>query len=331
MKEKSLTHTFPRIGLVAEALAFEPLVDVMDWLIAEVPEITDLEIGTGGYAPTSHCDMALFLRDTAARRAWAGEIEARGLKLAALNVWGNPLHPDSAIGRQHDADLRDTIRLAAELGVDRIVAMAGCPAASAHDTTPHFAGGGWLPYLENVYPKQWQDVVSGYWRDVADFARRTYPDLMICLELHPGTVAYNVDTFERLAELGPSISANIDPSHFFWMGMDANRVVRKLASRIGHAHAKDVVFRAEKLALNGLLDNRWPTPPQDMPWNFATVGHGKPASWWGLFLSDLADAGKVHTIAIEHEDPFVEPRAGIAEAARMLARLARSLDRYRAA
>jgi sugar phosphate isomerase/epimerase len=331
MENAKTRRTPPRIGLVAEALVSEPLTDVMNWLVAEVPEITDLEIGTGGYAPTNHCDMQLLLRDPAARRRWLYEIETRGLRLAALNVWGNPLHPDAAISQRHCADLRDTIQLAAELGVDRVVAMAGCPAASPQDVTPHFAGGGWLPYLENIYPAQWQHTVAAFWTQTAEFARRVHPDLMICLELHPGTVAYNVDTFERLAALGPAVSANIDPSHFFWMGMDANQVVRRLGPRIGHAHAKDVAFQTGKLALNGLLDNRWPKPPEEMPWNFATVGRGKTASWWATFLSDLADAGHVRTIAIEHEDPFVDPRVGIVEAARLLKAAAPSVEKDRAA
>ena len=89
------------------------------------------------------------LASAAARGEWLDQMAARGLRVAALNVWGNPLHPDAAVARQHDRDLRDSIRLAALLGVDRIVAMAGCPAADG-GLTPHFAGGGWLPYLEGV-------------------------------------------------------------------------------------------------------------------------------------------------------------------------------------
>lgn len=304
---------------MTEPLAAEPLLQVLDWLVADLPEVTDLEVGTGAYAPTSHCDMPLFLRDASARRAWRKEIETRDLRLAALNVWGNPLHPDAAISSAHDSDLRNTIRLAADLGVNRVVAMAGCPAGAPGDKTPHFAGGGWLPYLENVYPRQWQNCIADYWSSLADFSRHTHPDLMICLELHPGTIAYNVDTFERLAAIDPAISANIDPSHFFWMGMDANKVVNRLGSRIGHAHGKDVAFQDENLALNGLLDNRWPKPAEDMPWNFTTVGRGHPELWWGDFLAALTAAGKVTTIAIEHEDPFVDPHIGIAEAARLLA------------
>src|SRR5262245_10499897 len=308
-----------KIGLVTEALASTPLREVMDWVVAEVPEITGLEIGTGAYAPTGHCDMPGLLKDSVARRAWKHEIETRGLAVAAFNCWGNPLHPDVGIARGHDAALRDTIRLASELGVERVVALAGCPAGSAGDVTPLFAGGGWLPYLENIYQRQWEHRTHDYWAEIGEFAIRTDPGLLICLELHPGTVVYNVETFERLAALSPAIAANIDPSHFFWMQMDSNRVVQRLAGRIGHAHGKDLMFNAGKLALNGLLDHRWPTPATEMPWNFAAVGRGHGLPWWEALLIDLAAAGKVKTIAIEHEDPFVAPMAGIREAARLRA------------
>lgn len=295
-----------------------PLVEVMDWLLVAAPQVTDLEIGSGGYAPTTHCDLQVLLHDNDARRRWASEITARGLRVGALNAWGNPLHPDGSIGPKHAADLRDTIRLATELAADRVVALAGCPAAAAGDHTPNFAAGGWLPYLENVYQAQWEERVVPYWSAIADLARRENPDLKVCVELHPGTVVYNVDTFEQLGVLGDSLAANIDPSHFFWMGMDANAVVERLGDRIGHCHGKDVSFTAKHLALNGLLDRRWPKPPEQMPWNFAVVGRGKSPEWWRGFVGRLISHGRINTIAIEHEDPFVPPQTGVPEAASLL-------------
>lgn len=310
----------PRVGMVTEAMANRSLVDVMDWLVSEAPGVTDLEIGSGGYAPANHCDRPLLLKDAGARRAWLVEIGARGLRVGALNAWGNPLHPDPALAAKHDSDLRDSIRLAAALDVNRIVAMAGCPAAARGDTTPHFAAGGWIPYLEGVHETQWAEYVIPYWSGLAEFARRERPDLLICIELHPGTVVYNVETFERLAALGPAIAANIDPSHFFWMGMDAIAVVERLGKRSGHSHGKDVVFLSENLALNGLLDHRWPQPAEAMPWNFAVVGRGKDEDWWRRFVSALCAKGNIQTIAIEHEDPFVPAETGVKEAASLLAR-----------
>jgi sugar phosphate isomerase/epimerase len=309
-----------RIGLVTEALIHWTLPEVLDWLVAEVPEITDLEIGSGAYAPTRHCDMTRLLSDAGSRKAWDNEIAGRGLRVAALNVWGNPLHPDAEVAKAHDKALRDTITLAAALGVSRIVAMAGCPAGVQGDQTPAFPGGGWLPYLENLHLRQRHDQTMPYWQSLCEFARREHPELLICLELHPGTVAHNVESFEELCQVSPSIAANIDPSHFFWTGMDAAAVLNRLGPRVGHAHAKDLVFNKEQLALNGLLDRRWPNPPDQMPWTFATVGKGHGLDWWRQFVNDLASCGRARTLAIEHEDPFVPAEVGIKAAARLLAR-----------
>jgi sugar phosphate isomerase/epimerase len=223
------------------------------------------------------------------------------------------------VGARHAADLKDTIRLAAELGVDRVVALAGCPSGRPGDRTPHFAGGGWLPYLEGIYEAQWTERVAPFWSAIAEFAKREHPGLLICLELHPGTVVYNAETFDQLAVLGDALAANLDPSHFFWMGMDALAVAKHLGPRVGHCHGKDVVFLPRNLAVNGLLDRRWPRPPESMPWNFAVVGRGRDAGWWSLFAAAVRAGGRVHTVAIEHEDPFVSAEVGIVEAAGVLA------------
>jgi sugar phosphate isomerase/epimerase len=99
----------------------------------------------------AHCDRGALLRDRRLRNDWLGEIDEAGFQVAALNVWGNPLHPDSVLARRHDEELREAIRLAALIGVDRILALAGCPGE------PTFAAGGWLPYLEGAHEQQWQE------------------------------------------------------------------------------------------------------------------------------------------------------------------------------
>jgi sugar phosphate isomerase/epimerase len=300
-----------RIGVVTECFGERPLDDVLAWLGEAAPAVTDLELASGGYPPTPHCDRALLLGDPGVRARWFRGIEERGFRLAALNAWGNPLHPDADIARAHDRDLRETILLAAELGVDRVLALAGCPG----DVRPRFAAGGWLPYLEGEHERQWHEAGAAYWSDISDFARHEHPDVLICIELHPGTLVYNAETFGELGACGENLAANIDPSHFFWMQMDPFAVVENL-SRIGYAHLKDVVFDPRKLALNGLLDHRWPDPVAS-PWRFATLGHGHAAAWWRDFLDALASRG-VATAAIEHEDPLVAPEQGVAEAATML-------------
>ena len=87
-----------KIGLATERLASKPLREVVDWVIAEAPEISGLEIGTGACAPASHCDMPRLLKEPAARRAAKEEIEARGLE-HGLFCWQALLSELAAAGR----------------------------------------------------------------------------------------------------------------------------------------------------------------------------------------------------------------------------------------
>ena len=313
----STTPARLRIGVVLEAFLDRPLEDVLPWLAQAAPEVTDIEVGAGGYAPHPHCDVAELLHSAQARTAWLDLTARHGLRLDALNAWGNPLHPDEDLARRHDEDLRNAIRLAVLLGADRVVAMAGCPAGAPGDRVPHFGAGGWLPYLEGVYERQWTERIEPYWTELAAFATAEAPGLLVCLELHPGTCAFNVETFRRVAALGPSIGANLDPSHFFWMGMDGHRVAEALGDRVGHAHGKDTVFHADSLALNGLLDRRWPEPADQMPWTFAVPGRGHDLAWWTGLVRALAGS-RAQVVSIEHEDPFVPAETGVPEAARVL-------------
>jgi sugar phosphate isomerase/epimerase len=308
-----------RLAVVAEAFPDRSLIELLDWLTEAAPEVTAVEVGSGGYAPHPHCDRELLINDPAARTRWVEELASRGFVVAALNAWGNPLHPDRQLAERHDRDLRESVRLAAELGVDRIVALAGCPAASPGDRTPHFAAGGWLPYLEGVYEHQWERDVAPYWGALSEFARAEHPELRICIELHPGTSVYNVETFVRLAQLGENLAANIDPSHFFWQLMDTGAVIDELRPHVAHVHAKDVSFNDRVLATSGLLDHRWPGPTSEVPWKFATVGDGHDGEWWARLVA-LTEGMPVTAIAIEHEDPDVPPEEGVPAAARLLSK-----------
>jgi sugar phosphate isomerase/epimerase len=309
-----------KIGLFTDALADRPLPEVLDWLQGAAPQVTQIEIGTGGYSPARHANLPLLLADADERRRWSAILADRGYSLSALNVSGNPLHPDADYAARHTADLKDTIRLAALLGVDRVVAMSGCPGAGPGDrTAPHFGAGGWLPDLEKVSEWQWAEVVLPFWTEMAAFAAREHPDVLICFELHPGTYVYNTASFGMIRGVGSNLGVNLDPSHFFWQGMDAIEVVKAVGDRIGHSHGKDALDIPANKALNGMLDGRWPGVPAEMPWNFATVGRGRDVAWWTEFVRTLSARGFDGTISIEYEDPFVQVQDSIVEAAQALA------------
>src|SRR5207248_7743773 len=144
---------------------------------------------------------------------------------------------------------------------------------------------------EDVAEWQWNERVLPYWSELTEFVAAEHPALRICFELHPGTYVYNVATFSRIGGLGACLCVNLDPSHFFWQSIDPLAVVRELGPRIGFAHAKDTRLNDDAVALNGLLDNRWPDPPEEMPWTFASVARGHDRGWWARFVAELGTAG----------------------------------------
>ena len=309
-----------RLALVTEGMIHRSVSDLMDWLEEHAPGVRDLEVGTGGYSPLGHSPLEL---STTERRAWHAQIVGRGFQIAAFNVSGNPLHPADEIRRRHDSDLRRTIELAAELGVDRIVAMSGTPAAGpAPSSAPHFAANAWLPDYAGIADWQFEHRVRPFWEAINELIARSSPNLMVCLELHPGAHVFNVATFERLHGAAPRIGVNLDPSHLFWQRMDPLRVIDRLGASIGYAHAKDVRYHDDELMLNGLLDNRWPGDPAHIPWDFAAVGHGAhDRAWWVTFTAALARDTATTTLSIEHEDRLVVPEDGVATSAALLAGL----------
>ena len=155
---------------------------------------------------------------------------------------------------------------------------------------PELSGGGWFPGVEAAAENYWSERVIPYWREIARLT-----DVQLCFELEPGSAAYNVSTVERLLELAPNLAVNLDPSHFFWQSIDPLAAIRRLAGRIGYAHAKDTVLVREQVIVDGLLDRT--------TWRYATVGHGRGVKWWRMFVDELQRAGYDGVLSIEYEDP----------------------------
>src|SRR4051794_4757647 len=89
--------------------------------------IGDVELGVGTWSPRPHLDLVAALREPAERDRLSGELREHGLRLAAINAAGNPLHPEPGERRRAEGALRGAIELAGLLGVERVVTMSGCP------------------------------------------------------------------------------------------------------------------------------------------------------------------------------------------------------------
>jgi sugar phosphate isomerase/epimerase len=299
-----------RIGLLTDAFEHKTLEETLTWCAENA--LDNVELGTGGYSSAPHADLGGLSSSEGARKDLLAKIAHHGLELGALNASGNPLHPNADISARHDADLRRTIELARDLGVERVVAMSGCPGGPGGGGWPVFAGGAWLPDMEGLWEWQWAECIAPYWSELSEWAKSTAPAVKICLELHPGTSIYSAESYHQLRSVTrDNVLVNLDPSHFWWQGMNPIDVIDALPGAIGWSHGKDTQIHPERVAVTGVLDFLWPRGPELMSWHFAAVGAGHNDDVWVDLVGALVRAGHEHTISIEHEDPNLTPEEGV--------------------
>jgi sugar phosphate isomerase/epimerase len=285
-------------------------VDALRWCAER--GIAHIEMGVGGWKQADHLDLDALLRDAGERDRLQGELREHGLVLSCVNAAGNPLHPDPAVGERHAALLRGAVELAALLGCDRVVTMSGCPGGRDGGSTPVFASWPVVPDDETLWEWQLEHRLAPFWRELSAWAAAAAPEVMICLELHAGASAYNPASFARLREAaGPNVGVNLDPSHFWWQGMDPLAVIDEVGPAIGFAHGKDTLVHPDRVRRNGLLDLAFPVDPDTASWHFCAVGSGHDDATWAALVAALRSAGYDGVISIEHEDPRVTPEEGI--------------------
>lgn len=304
-----------KLGLYTDGLAHLPLSQCLD--LCARKGLRHVELGTGNWSSSPHIDLNLLLASKDERSRLHEALSERELTLSALNCSGNPLHP-GAKGDQHRDVTRKTIQLAAELGLDRIVTMSGCPAGPG-DTHPNWITTSWPPETTTTLEWQWSEVLLPYWRESAAIARDY--GVRLCFEMHGAQCVYNVETFIRLRdEVGDVAGINFDPSHLIWMGAEPIAVARTLAGSIYHAHAKDT--RIERTArVNSFLDAKRVTPVEGRSWNFVAVGLGQEQGFWVQLIRELQAGGYDEVMSIENEDYSLTPEAAVTQAIDCLAPL----------
>jgi sugar phosphate isomerase/epimerase len=294
------------IGLFLALFGDRPLEDALD--AAAQAGCEHVEIASR--ATSRHCRPAELLADGTARARFVDAVAARDLAVSALSCHGNPLHPDDRVAAEADRDYRDTVRLAAELGIENVVTFSGCPGESERSLRPSWVVCSWPDDYPETLEWQWRERVEPYWTDAAAFAAER--GVRVAIEPHPGFVVYNTSTLLRLRSVaGEAVGANFDPSHLFWQGMDPLACARALEGGIFHVHAKDTGFDADVLAVDGVLETRRET---GRAWIFRSVGEGHPAAFWRDLAAGLREAGYDGALSIEHEDPLLDPEEGLARA-----------------
>jgi sugar phosphate isomerase/epimerase len=305
-----------RIGVFDAAfrdLSLEQLIEVIKEF-----KIEAVELASGNQVGNPHCDREGLLADKSKLRDYASLFEKNNIMISAFSCHGNPVHPDRDIAQREDRVYRQTIELAAQTGVNRMVCFSGCP---GDGTGKH---PNWIQSLETeewvqLLEWQWREVLVPYWKDLAAYARQR--NVKIAVEMDSGNSVFNVATLLKLRHAaGDNVGANLDFSGIFQLGVEPTAVLKKLGEEecIYHMHGKDIWIDPGNTAVNGLVDL---TPYSDLAhrsWSYADIGFGHDLVVWKSIAETLKAVGYHHVISIEHESPYTSDRIGVARAAQAL-------------
>ena len=139
--------------------------------------------------------------------------------------------------------------------------------------------------------------------------------------MHPGFCVYNTETMLKIRNaVGPTIGANVDPSHLIWQGMDPVEVIRVLGKEkaIFNFHAKDTRIDKYNTAVNGVLDTKHYGDEIGRSWVFRALGYGNDEKFWRDIVSMLQLVGFNKSLTIEHEDSVMTSTEGLEKAIRFL-------------
>jgi sugar phosphate isomerase/epimerase len=293
------------------------------------------EINAGGFLPTPHLPVDDLLTRRIEPETYLEPFVDTGVELTGLNVNGNPLHADPEVGPEDAEDLRRAIKVAALLGVRRVVTMSGLPAAHPGGCWPAWHVNPWdSGYLDSL-EYQWDDAAVPFWREIDALARDH--DVKVCIEMHPQNLVFNPPTLQRLVEKtnATHVGAEMDPSHLFWQGIDPVAAIDYLGDLVFHAAAKDTrinpacrVFGALDDRFTRIPPNEHPTGlggrhvmtrwPRESSWDFVAVGRGHDVEFWTRFLAALGRVDTDIAVNIEHEDTELGQLQGLEVAASTL-------------
>jgi sugar phosphate isomerase/epimerase len=302
-----------KLGFVSDSLGGMSFTEMLD--NAARLGVSGVEVNTCGWSTAPHFDLKGMLGNPTAQKAFKQAFADRGLEIISLNANGNPLHPTDP---KQGNDLRDTIRVAGEMGIKTVCTMSGLPAGSNGDTMPNWVVSSWPPETQEILRYQWQEKLIPFWTEIVALAKENGVE-KIALELHGNQCVYNVPSLLKLrAAVGPVIGANLDPSHLFWMGADPLVAAEALGQAVYHVHAKDTFLNAPVQATTSLLENGSLMDIPARSWSYITLGFGHGEEWWRQFCYRLKMGGYDGWLSIEHEDVLLNSLEGLEKSVALL-------------
>jgi sugar phosphate isomerase/epimerase len=185
-------------------------------------------------------------------------------------------------------------------------------------TVTGFTGSSIWNYIYSFPPTPNELIEKGF----HDFAQKWMPILdeyqklgiRFALEVHPTEIAFDTVTAERALKAvnnHPAFGFNFDPSHFAYQGVDYIDFIDTFATRIFHAHIKDVYW-PEKPTKAGVFGGHLEFGDNRRKWNFCSPGRGKVN--FEEIIRAFNRIGYSGPLSIEWEDSGMDRLHGAKEA-----------------
>jgi sugar phosphate isomerase/epimerase len=308
------------IGVNVVPFGGQELEEVLEYLSELGAEA--VELGSGGVLGQDFLPREEYLDNPDKQAELLDTIDEHGFYISSLSTHDNPLHPDEEKAEQSDRDLRESIRLADQMGIDVVNAFSGLPAGGPNDEVPNWITAPWPSEHNEAWQWQWEDVTVPYWQDLAEHAAKH--DVKVGIEMHPNMMIYEpTGLIDLRQETNEYIGANLDPSQLFWHGIDIPETIRYLGEHdaIHHFHAKDSKLNPPVSKLKGVQDPKLYTKEPERSWLFRTIGYGHGEQEWKNIVSELRMAGYDGALSVEHEDSLTGTREGIEKSIEVLRRV----------
>jgi sugar phosphate isomerase/epimerase len=233
-------------------------------------------------------------------------IDQRHREILPARIWGDG--DSEGVRRRAAAEMIDTARAAAALGVTRVNGFTGSSIwymlAGFPPVSPQIIDRGFADFVE-----RWTPILDAFQREGVTFG----------LEVHPAEIAYDYWTTERaLRELRhPAFGINFDPSHLHWQQVDPVMFLEGHADRIVHIHIKDAVRRLD--GRNGIIASHLPFGDGRRGWDFRAVGRGGVN--WEELMRAVNRIGYEGPLSIEWEDVGIDREIAAPESLRLVRQL----------
>ncbi len=304
-----------KLGVMGALFGGMKLDDALDYCAKLGLDAIELPVGC---YPGDPWKLSGIHRNKVRLKELKARIADRGLTVQGIAVHGNPVHPNKRIATAHAKAHREAVLLAAELNTV-VINFSGCPGGAPGDKTPNWVTCPWPEDYARIAEYQWNEVIIPFWAKENDFAAKH--GVRIAFEAHPGFVVHSPEDIVRLRKAaGRQLGANLDPSHFFWQGIDPVEAARYLGQHncIFHVHAKDCQINPVNASIAGVLDIKSYGELKKRSWVFRTVGYGHGDDFWKPFISMLRVYGYDGVISIEHEDSLMSLNEGFEKAVEYL-------------